>query len=148
MKHFRKLIATIAVLCPCLTCLGEDAIALPDTTLTNTDTAAAIQCARSKHDIDTDLLDKLYAEMQDINAQIKDTHNWLVDLNFMSPGVERKIQLKIDGLNDRLDKASSQLDSITDKDAKVRAKPYRVSVKDCKQMLSKCSSLLKKKARK
>ncbi len=102
----------------------------------------------SQHDIDDAILKNVYSELLDIDKQIRLTHNMLVDLNYMSPGVERKIQVKLDELNGRLDKASAQLDSITDENVKAESKPYKVTVKDCRQKVSKCSGMLKKKAKK
>lgn len=90
----------------------------------------------------------MYAELLDIEKQIRLTHNMLVDLNYMSPGVERKVTQQLDGLNSRLDNASKQLDSVIDKDVKAETKPYKVTVKDCRQKIKKCFSLLKKKSKK
>ena len=102
----------------------------------------------SQHDIDEAILKNVYSELLDVDKQIRLTHNMLVDLNFMSPGVERKIKTKIDELNGRLDKASAELDSITDKEVKAESKPYKVTLKDCRQKLAKCSGMLKKKGKK
>jgi hypothetical protein len=101
----------------------------------------------SQHDIDGAILKDMYSELLDVEKQIRATHNWLVDLNYISPGVERKIKEKLDELNARLDKTSIQLDSITDKDVKAKIKPYKVTVKDCKQKISKCYGMLKKKTK-
>ncbi|MBO4735741.1 MAG: hypothetical protein J5614_05025 [Paludibacteraceae bacterium] len=89
----------------------------------------------------------MYSELLDVEKQIRTTHNWLVDLNYISPGVERKIKEKLDELNGRLDNVSTQLDSITDKSMKTKAKPYKVTVKNCRQKISKCYGMLKKKTK-
>jgi paraquat-inducible protein B len=101
----------------------------------------------SQHDIDDAILKDVYSELLDVEKQIRATHNWLVDLNYISPGVERKIKEKLDDLNARLDNVSTQLDSITDKSMKTKAKPYKVTLKDCRQKLAKCSGMLKKKGK-
>lgn len=98
--------------------------------------------------MEADILKNLYAELLDIEKQIRITHNMLVDLNYMSPGVERKVSQQLNDLNGRLDKVTNQLDSIIDKDVKAESKPYRVTVKDCRQKIKKCFSLLKKKSKK
>lgn len=113
-----------------------------DTTKIDQDTSTF-----SQHDIDDAILKDMYSELLDVEKQIRTTHNWLVDLNYISPGVERKIKTKIDELNGRLDKASAELDSITDKEVKAESKPYKVTVKDCRQKLAKCSGMLKKKSK-
>lgn len=113
-----------------------------DTTKIDQDTSTF-----SQHDIDDAILKDMYSELLDVEKQIRATHNWLVDLNYISPGVERKIKEKLDELNARLDKTSIQLDSITDKDVKAEIKPYKVTVKDCKQKISKCYGMLKKKTK-
>ncbi len=138
MKIFIPILLLLSI--PSL-CLAQDSISVADGTV-----AVTIQI--SQHDKESQMLSTLYSELLDVEKQIRTTHNTLVDLNYMSPGVERKIQQKIDELKGRLDTASFQLDSITDKEVKTNAKPYKVTVKDCKQKLNKCVSMLKKKAKK
>lgn len=138
MKNLLSLIILLSI--PSL-CLAQDSLSVSDGTVADT-----IQI--SKHDKESQMLTNMYSELLDVEKQIRTTHNTLVDLNYMSPGVERKIQQKIDELKGRLDTASSQLDSITDKEVKTNAKPYKVTVKDCKQKLNKCAAMLKKKAKK
>lgn len=125
-----------------LICSGHEFIVESDSTKIYQDTSTF-----SQHDIDDAILKDMYSELLDVEKQIRTTHNWLVDLNYISPGVERKIKEKLDELNARLDKTSIQLDSITDKDVKAKIKPYKVTVKDCKQKISKCSGMLKKKGK-
>lgn len=115
-------------------------------TITHDSTAANINI--STKNMEADILKDLYAELLDIEKQIRLTHNMLVDLNYMSPGVERKVTQQLDELNGRLDKANTQLDSITNKDVMAETKPYKVTVKDCRQKIKKCFSLLKKKSKK
>lgn len=126
-----------------LICSGQEAIAETDSVKITQDSTSL-----SRHDLDEAILKNVYSELLDIDKQIRLTHNMLVDLNFMSPGVERKIQMKLDELNGRLDNVSTQLDSITDKSMKTKAKPYKVTVKNCRQKISKCSGMLKKKGKK
>jgi hypothetical protein len=128
--------------CFALICSGQE-------TITETDSVKITQdsTSLSRHDLDEAILKNVYSELLDVDKQIRLTHNMLVDLNFMSPGVERKIQMKLDELNGRLDKASAELDSITDKKVKAESKPYKVTVKDCRQKISKCSGMLKKKGK-
>lgn len=129
--------------CFALICSGQEAIAETDSVKITQDSTSL-----SRHDLDEAILKNVYSELLDVDKQIRLTHNMLVDLNFMSPGVERKIQMKLDELNGRLDNVSTQLDSITDKSMKTKAKPYKVTVKDCKQKISKCYGMLKKKSKK
>ena len=128
--------------CFALICSGQE-------TITETDSVKITQdsTSLSRHDLDEAILKNVYSELLDVDKQIRLTHNMLVDLNFMSPGVERKIQMKLDELNGRLDNVSTQLDSITDKSMKTKAKPYKVTLKDCRQKLAKCSGMLKKKSK-
>jgi paraquat-inducible protein B len=136
-------IITFALLtCSALICSGQETIAETDSVKITQDSTSL-----SRHDLDEAILKNVYSELLDVDKQIRLTHNMLVDLNFMSPGVERKIQMKLDELNGRLDKASAELDSITDKSMKTKAKPYKVTLKDCRQKLSKCSGMLKKKTK-
>ena len=125
-----------------LICSGHESIVESDTTKIYQDTSTF-----SQHDIDDAILKDMYSELLDVEKQIRTTHNWLVDLNYISPGVERKIKEKLDELNARLDNVSTQLDSITDKSMKTKAKPYKVTLKDCRQKLAKCSGMLKKKGK-
>lgn len=129
--------------CFALICSGQE-------TITETDSVKITQdsTSLSRHNLDEAILKNVYSELLDVDKQIRLTHNMLVDLNFMSPGVERKIQMKLDELNGRLDNVSTQLDSITDKSMKTKAKPYKVTLKDCRQKLAKCSGMLKKKGKK
>lgn len=129
--------------CSALICSGQETIAETDSDKITQDSTYL-----SRHDLDEAILKNVYSELLDVDKQIRLTHNMLVDLNFMSPGVERKIKTKIDELNGRLDKASAELDSITDKEVKAESKPYKVTVKDCRQKISKCSGMLKKKGKK
>lgn len=140
MKCLNIILALLA--CFTLICSGHESIVESDTTKIYQDTSTF-----SQHDIDDAILKDMYSELLDVEKQIRATHNWLVDLNYISPGVERKIKEKLDELNARLDKTSSQLDSITDKDVKAKIKPYKVTVKDCKQKISKCYGMLKKKTK-
>lgn len=143
MKYFKILISVIALTTfSTLNSFGEEINVLQDTSTINNDSVVV-----SQYEIETKLLDNLYVELLDIEKQIRLTHNTLVDLNFMSPGVERKIHQTLDGLNERLNHATTQLDSLKDKDIKAKSKPYKVTVKDCKQKLSKCSAMLKKKSK-
>lgn len=141
MKCLNIILALLT--CFTLICSGHESIVESDTTKIYQDTSTF-----SQHDIDEAILKNVYSELLDVDKQIRLTHNMLVDLNFMSPGVERKIQMKLDELNGRLDKASAELDSITDKEVKAESKPYKVTVKDCKQKISKCYGMLKKKSKK
>ena len=141
MKCLNIILALLA--CFTLICSGHESMVESDTTKVYQDTSTF-----SQHDIDEAILKNVYSELLDVDKQIRLTHNMLVDLNFMSPGVERKIKTKIDELNGRLDKASAELDSITDKEVKAESKPYKVTVKDCRQKISKCSGMLKKKGKK
>lgn len=128
--------------CSALICSVQETIAETDSVkITQNSTSL------SRHDLDEAILKNVYSELLDVDKHIRLTHNMLVDLNFMSPGVERKIQMKLDELNGRLDKASAELDSITDKSMKTKAKPYKVTLKDCRQKLAKCSGMLKKKSK-
>lgn len=140
MKCLNIILALLA--CFTLICSGHESIVESDTTKIYQDTSTF-----SQHDIDEAILKDMYSELLDVEKQIRTTHNWLVDLNYISPGVERKIKEKLDELNARLDKTSIQLDSITDKDVKAKIKPYKVTVKDCKQKISKCYGMLKKKTK-
>lgn len=140
MKCLNIILALIA--CFTLICSGHESIVESDTTKIYQDTSTF-----SQHDIDDAILKDMYSELLDVEKQIRTTHNWLVDLNYISPGVERKIKEKLDDLNARLDKTLIQLDSITDKDVKAEIKPYKVTVKDCKQKISKCYGMLKKKTK-
>ena len=140
MKCLNIILALLA--CFTLICSGHESIVESDTTKIYQDTSTF-----SQHDIDDAILKDVYSELLDVEKQIRATHNWLVDLNYISPGVERKIKEKLDDLNARLDKTSIQLDSITDKDVKAKIKPYKVTVKDCKQKISKCYGMLKKKTK-
>lgn len=140
MKCLNIILALLA--CFTLICSGHESMVESDTTKIDQDTSTF-----SQHDIDDAILKDMYSELLDVEKQIRATHNWLVDLNYISPGVERKIKEKLDELNARLDKTSSQLDSITDKDVKAKIKPYKVTVKDCKQKISKCYGMLKKKTK-
>lgn len=140
MKCLNIILALLA--CFTLICSGHESIVESDTTKIYQDTSTF-----SQHDIDDAILKDMYSELLDVEKQIRTTHNWLVDLNYISPGVERKIKEKLDELNARLDKTSIQLDSITDKDVKAKIKPYKVTVKDCKQKISKCYGMLKKKTK-
>ena len=140
MKCLNIILALLA--CFTLICSGHESMVESDTTKIDQDTSTF-----SQHDIDDAILKDMYSELLDVEKQIRVTHNWLVDLNYISPGVERKIKDKLDDLNARLDKTSSQLDSITDKDVKAKIKPYKVTVKDCKQKISKCYGMLKKKTK-
>lgn len=143
-----KIQITLILLLSSLTCFGEISNAIADTVATNIDSTVVDSANVSRQDMEADMLNGMYAELLDIEKQIRSTHNWLVDLNYMSPGVERKIKTKIDELNSRLDNVSTQLDSITDKSMKTKAKPYKVTLKDCRQKLAKCSGMLKKKGKK
>lgn len=129
--------------CSALICSGQETIAETDSVKITQDSTSL-----SRHDLDEAILKNVYSELLDVDKQIRLTHNMLVDLNFMSPGVERKIKTKIDELNSRLDNVSTQLDSITDKSMKTKAKPYKVTLKDCRQKLAKCLGMLKKKGKK
>ncbi len=129
--------------CSALICSGQETIAETDSVKITQDSTSL-----SRHDLDEAILKNVYSELLDVDKQIRLTHNMLVDLNYMSPGVERKIKTKIDVLNSRLDNVSTQLDSITDKSMKTKAKPYKVTLKDCRQKLAKCSGMLKKKGKK
>ena len=140
MKCLNIILALLA--CFTLICSGHESMVESDTTKIYQDTSTF-----SQHDIDDAILKDMYSELLDVEKQIRTTHNWLVDLNYISPGVERKIKEKLDELNARLDKTSIQLDSITDKDVKAKIKPYKVTVKDCKQKISKCYGMLKKKTK-
>lgn len=140
MKCLNIILALLA--CFTFICSGHESIVESDTTKIYQDTSTF-----SQHDIDDAILKDMYSELLDVEKQIRTTHNWLVDLNYISPGVERKIKEKLDELNARLDKTSIQLDSITDKDVKAKIKPYKVTVKDCKQKISKCYGMLKKKTK-
>lgn len=140
MKCLNIILALLT--CFTLICSGHEFIVESDSTKIYQDTSAI-----SQHDIDEAILKDVYSELLDVEKQIRTTHNWLVDLNYISPGVERKIKEKLDELNARLDKTSIQLDSITDKDVKAEIKPYKVTVKDCKQKISKCYGMLKKKTK-
>lgn len=140
MKCLNIILALLA--CFTLICSGHESIVESDTTKIYQDTSTF-----SQHDIDDAILKDMYSELLDVEKQIRTTHNWLVDLNYISPGVERKIKEKLDELNARLDKTLIQLDSITDKDVKAEIKPYKVTVKDCKQKISKCYGMLKKKTK-
>lgn len=128
--------------CFALICSGQETIAETDSVKITQDSTSL-----SRHDLDEAILKNVYSELLDVDKQIRLTHNMLVDLNFMSPGVERKIQMKLDELNGRLDNVSTQLDSITDKSMKTKAKPYKVTLKDCRQKLAKCLGMLKKKSK-
>lgn len=140
MKCLNIILALLA--CFTLICSGHESMVESDTTKIDQDTSTF-----SQHDIDDAILKDVYSELLDVEKQIRATHNWLVDLNYISPGVERKIKEKLDDLNARLDKTLIQLDSITDKDVKAEIKPYKVTVKDCKQKISKCYGMLKKKTK-
>ena len=140
MKCLNIILALLT--CFTLICSGHESMVESDTTKIDQDTSTF-----SQHDIDDAILKDMYSELLDVEKQIRATHNWLVDLNYISPGVERKIKDKLDDLNARLDKTSIQLDSITDKDVKAKIKPYKVTVKDCKQKISKCYGMLKKKTK-
>ena len=140
MKCLNIILALLA--CFTLICSGHESMVESDTTKVYQDTSTF-----SPHDIDDAILKDVYSELLDVEKQIRATHNWLVDLNYISPGVERKIKEKLDDLNARLDKTLIQLDSITDKDVKAEIKPYKVTVKDCKQKISKCYGMLKKKTK-
>ena len=140
MKCLNIILALLA--CFTLICSGHESIVESDTTKIYQDTSTF-----SQHDIDDAILKDMYSELLDVEKQIRTTHNWLVDLNYISPGVERKIKEKLDELNARLDNVSTQLDSITDKSMKTKAKPYKVTLKDCRQKLAKCSGMLKKKGK-
>lgn len=140
MKCLNIILALLA--CFTLICSGHESMVESDTTKVYQDTSTF-----SQHDIDDAILKDVYSELLDVEKQIRATHNWLVDLNYISPGVERKIKEKLDDLNARLDKTSIQLDSITDKDVRAKIKPYKVTVKDCKQKISKCYGMLKKKTK-
>lgn len=140
MKCLNIILALLA--CFTLICSGHESIVESDTTKIYQDTSTF-----SQHDIDDAILKDMYSELLDVEKQIRTTHNWLVDLNYISPGVERKIKEKLDELNARLDKTLIQLDSITDKNVKAEIKPYKVTVKDCKQKISKCYGMLKKKTK-
>lgn len=140
MKCLNIILTLLA--CSTLICSGHESIEESDSIKIYQDTSAI-----SQHDIDEAILKDMYSELLDVEKQIRATHNWLVDLNYISPGVERKIKEKLDELNARLDKTSIQLDSITDKDVKAEIKPYKVTVKDCKQKISKCYGMLKKKTK-
>lgn len=140
MKCLNIILALLA--CFTLICSGHESIVESDTTKIYQDTSTF-----SQHDIDDAILKDMYSELLDVEKQIRTTHNWLVDLNYISPGVERKIKEKLDELNARLDKTSIQLDSITEKDVKAKIKPYKVTVKNCRQKISKCSGMLKKKTK-
>lgn len=129
--------------CSALICSVQETIAETDSVKITQDSTSL-----SRHDLDEAILKNVYSELLDVDKHIRLTHNMLVDLNFMSPGVERKIKTKIDELNSRLDNVSTQLDSITDKSMKTKAKPYKVTLKDCRQKLAKCSGMLKKKGKK
>ena len=140
MKCFIIIFALLT--CFALICSGQETIAETDSIkITQNSTFL------SRHDLDEAILKNVYSELLDVDKQIRLTHNMLVDLNFMSPGVERKIQMKLDELNSRLDNVSTQLDSITDKSMKTKAKPYKVTLKDCRQKLAKCYGMLKKKTK-
>ena len=140
MKCLNIILALLA--CFTLICSGHESMVESDTTKIDQDTSTF-----SQHDIDDAILKDVYSELLDVEKQIRATHNWLVDLNYISTGVERKIKEKLDDLNARLDKTLIQLDSITDKDVKAEIKPYKVTVKDCKQKISKCYGMLKKKTK-
>ena len=140
MKCLNIILALLA--CFTLICSGHESMVESDTTKIYQDTTTF-----SQYDIDVAILKDMYSELLDVEKQIRTTHNWLVDLNYISPGVERKIKEKLDELNARLDKTSIQLDSITDKNVKAKIKPYKVTVKDCKQKISKCYGMLKKKTK-
>lgn len=136
------IIIFVLLTCSALICSGQEAIAETDSVKITQDSTSL-----SRHDLDEAILKNVYSELLDVDKQIRLTHNMLVDLNFMSPGVERKIQMKLDELNGRLDNVTTQLDSITDKSMKTKAKPYKVTLKDCRQKLAKCSGMLKKKSK-
>lgn len=142
MMRLYKLKATATVLLSysAIICMAEESAEQPDSTIINVDIPQKY--------IEADILKNQYAELLDIEKQIRLTHNMLVDLNYMSPGVERKVTQQLDGLNSRLDSVYDQLESITDKGVKAESKPYRVTVKDCRQKIKKCFSLLKKKSKK
>ena len=140
MKCLNIILALLT--CFTLICSGHESMVESDTTKVYQDTSTF-----SQHDIDDAILKDMYSELLDVEKQIRTTHNWLVDLNYISPGVERKIKEKLDELNGRLDNVSTQLDSITDKSMKTKAKPYKVTVKNCRQKISKCYGMLKKKTK-
>ena len=140
MKCLNIILALLA--CFTLICSGHESMVESDTTKIDQDTSTF-----SQHDIDDAILKDMYSELLDVEKQIRATHNWLGDFNYISPGVERKIKEKLAELNARLDKILIQLDSITDKDVKAEIKPYKVTVKDCKQKISKCYGMLKKKTK-
>lgn len=143
MKYVKMFVALLVLLIDTtFVCMSEVANAESDSAKTNVDSVSV-----SAHDIESAILANMYAELLDIEKQIRLTHNTLVDLNFMSPSSERKIQQKLEELSDRLDKVSVQLNSITDKETKTKSKPYKVTVKDLKQKVSKCYNMLKKKSK-
>lgn len=142
MKCFNVIFALLA--CSTFICSGQEPITETDSAKITHDSSTVYQ-----HDLDDAILKNVYAELLDIEKQIRLTHNMLVDLNYnMSPGVERKVTQQLDGLNSRLDSVYDQLESITDKGVKAEIKPYKVTVKDCRQKVKKCFSLLKKKSKK
>lgn len=141
MKTFNVIFALLV--CSTFICSGQESIAETDSAKISQDSSSV-----SQYDIDKAKLKNMYAELLDIEKQIRLTHNMLVDLNYMSSGVERKVTQQLDGLNGRLDKVTNQLDSVIDKDVKAETKPYKVTVKDCRQKIKKCFGLLKKKSKK
>lgn len=140
MKGF-KIIIPVLFTCSVSICNAEENLVSDSTNIIQD------KVSLSKHDIDAVVLQNMYVELLDVEKQIRLTHNTLVDLNFMSPSSERKIQQKLEELSDRLDKVSVQLNSITDKEIKAEVKPYKVTVKDLKQKVSKCYNMLKKKSK-
>ena len=113
MKSFNVIFALLV--CSTFICSGQESIAETDSDKISQDSSSV-----SQHDIDKAKLKKVYAELLDIEKQIRLTHNMLVDLNYMNPGVERKVTQQLDGLNIRLDNASNQLDSVIDKELRMK----------------------------
>ena len=72
--------------CSALICSGQETIAETDSVKITQDSTSL-----SRHDLDEAILKNVYSELLDVDKQIRLTHNMLVDLNFMSPGVDRQI---------------------------------------------------------
>lgn len=105
--------------------------------------------SKLKHNIDVVMLESLWSRCERLVYQISDLHNSLVDLTFVSPGVERSLQNKINMFRNELDDALEQLKGVdsADKDNSKIARETRSYILSLIKRTEKCDAMLKKKKR-
>lgn len=99
---------------------------------------------------DSTTLQTQHQRCERIMYKISELHNWIVDLNFLSPGVERNIQTKVKEISEDLDDVEIQIGTVTSTDKVITqsVRDMKAYINDERNKLNKCTKLLKKKKRK